>query len=424
MIIRQTALAAALFASAAVHAELPVGLNFSGFGTVAFTHSSNDQADYVGGRFQPNGAGHTRSTDFGPDTRLGGQVSAQFNDQWSAVLQVVSQHQHDNGFDPKVEWANVKYQATPGLSLRAGRIALPSFLLSESRFVGYANPWAHIPIEVYSALPLTSSDGLDLTYRQAFGDLNNTFQAYYGSNKFGLPDNGSGKSNPVWGFNNTLEFGSWTLRAGFTHFTLDLSTPGLDQLFGGIEALAAGTAQAPFPSFQAVSAEATALVNKYRVEGMKSSAIALGVNYDPGNWFVMAEFVAFKGKGIVVDNTNWYASAGYRLGAFTPYLTHARTKSKRISEPGITTLTGDPQTDGGAAALTGAVNQLLSSVYSTQSTTSIGVRWDAMRNVAIKTQYDHTRLGEGSAGRFAKVQPGFERGGKVDLVTVSVDFVF
>lgn len=420
MIIRQTALAAAIFASAAAHAELPVGLSFSGFGTVAFTHSSTDQADYIGGRFQPNGAGHTRNVDFAPDTRLGGQVSAQFNDQWSAVLQVVSQHQYDNGFDPKVEWANIKYQVTPGLSLRVGRIALPSYLLSESRFVGYANPWAHMPVEVYSALPLTSSDGVDMSYRHAFGAVNNTFQAYYGSNKFGLPDNASGKSNPVWGFNNTVEFGSWTLRAGYTHTTLDLNAPLLTQLFAGINAFADATAV----GFPAVSAEARAMANKYQLEGQNSSAIALGVNYDPGNWFVMAELLAFKGKGIALDNRNWYTTVGYRLGAFTPYVTHARTKYQTETEPGITTLTTIPQLDTNAGLITGAVNQILSGSNSTQSTTSVGVRWDAVRNVAIKAQYDHVSLGDGSSGRFTKVQPGFERGGKVDLLTVSVDFVF
>jgi len=57
MIIRQTALAAALLFGAAAHAELPSGLKFSGFGTIAATHSSDDNADYLGTRFQPNGAG-------------------------------------------------------------------------------------------------------------------------------------------------------------------------------------------------------------------------------------------------------------------------------------------------------------------------------------------------------------------------------
>src|SRR5690349_21491266 len=75
----------------------------SGFGTIGAVHSSEAQADYVSTVFQPSGAGHTRSTSFDPDSKLGLQVSVPFNEALSAVLQVVSQHQYDNSYRPMVE---------------------------------------------------------------------------------------------------------------------------------------------------------------------------------------------------------------------------------------------------------------------------------------------------------------------------------
>ena len=110
---------AGLMAGAA-HGQMPE-LKFSGFGTLGATYSDERKADYVTTIFQPNGVGFTRPWSVTPDSKLGGQVDAIFNDQWSAVVQVIAKHHHDNSFTPQVEWANVKYQITPELSVRAGR---------------------------------------------------------------------------------------------------------------------------------------------------------------------------------------------------------------------------------------------------------------------------------------------------------------
>ena len=423
MIIRQTALAATLLFAATAHAELPSWLKLSGFGTIAFTHSGEKNADYVGNRFQPNGAGHTRSTDFGPDSKIGAQLSAQFNDQWSGVLQVVSQHQYDNSYKPMVEWANIKYQVAPELSVRAGRIALPSYLISESRFVGYANTWAHVPTEVYSVLSLTSGDGIDLTHRKSFGDINNTFQAFFGTAKANLPLEVKAKSKPTWGLNDSVEFGSWTLRAGYSSYDIDLDGPSISGLFAGLDAIAANAGAVLLPEFQLAAQQAAGLSKKYSTKGIKVSALSLGLNYDPGEWFVMSEFVAFQGEGLFTNSKSWYGTVGYRLGAFTPYFSYASTKADVRNEAGITSLTGSPLDDA-AAVINGGLNTSLNSVNGSQATTSVGIRWDAMSNVAVKAQYDRIKLGSNSAGRLTNLQPGFKSGGNVDLFSVSVDFVF
>lgn len=431
MIIRQTAIAAALFLSGiAAHAtsaegsSLPFDLSFSGFGTIAATHATVEKADYVGSRFQPTGAGYTRKTAFGPDTRVGGQINAKFNDKLSGVLQVVSQHQHEGNYKPQVEWANLKYQVTDEFSARVGRIALPSYLISESRFVGYSNPWAHVPTEVYSVLALTSNDGIDITHRKSFGDVNNTFQAFYGSSEARPPLGAKVESKKAWGLNNSVEFGNWTLRAGYSNYEIDVTVHSTDPLFAGLNAVATNAGAVPLPAFQAASQQASSLASKYSTKDLRVSAVSLGATYDPGQWFVMSEYVDFRGQGLLVSSKSWYTTAGYRLGAFTPFVSFAHTKADISKEAGITSVTGNATLDGTAAALNAGLNTSMNTLNGSQKTASVGVRWDAMRNVALKAQYDRVNLNKDSVGRLFNVQPGFKRGSDFDVFTVALDFVF
>jgi hypothetical protein len=115
--------------------------SFSGFGSAGVAHSDYRKADFSSSILKAEGAGATRDWNANLDSRLGGQLDLKLDKRWSAVLQVVVEQRYDLSYKPHVEWANVKYQATPDLALRAGRIALPIFLVADYRKVGYAYPW-------------------------------------------------------------------------------------------------------------------------------------------------------------------------------------------------------------------------------------------------------------------------------------------
>lgn len=395
---KYTVLAAALIGCGALSAPAQAQsqsvpeFKLSGFGTIAAAHSDDKNSDFIGSQLQPNGAGHTDSVSLAPDSKLGGQLDVSFSDKVSAVVQVVSQHQYDNSWTPQIEWANVKFKLTPELSLRAGRIATPSYLLSESRFVGYSMPWVRAPLEPYGVLAITSNDGVDTTWRTQVAGANNSVQAYYGQSKVKVGDSYA-KSNPSWGINDTVEIGSLTLRAGYNSLTYEFGTTSLAGLFGGL-----------------ASAGRTDLVEKYKLNGMVVTAAALGASYDPGNWFLMSEFVDFKGDGLLSDSRSWYVSGGYRIGVWTPYVTVSATKPHIVKEPGT-------------GGLIGGINASLDSFTPEQNTKTIGVRWDFAKNFALKAQYDHITTGDNSNGRM-KVYPGFVRGSSVNLATVALDFVF
>lgn len=344
-----------------IHAqETDSMFSFSGFGTLGYANSSSTDADYTAGIIQPKGTGRTRS--WAPiDTKLAGQVSLKVNDQFSAVLQVLSTLQPEGNYKPVVEWANVKYAVTPELAVVVGRVVLPSYMVSETRSVGYSNPWVRVPVEMYMN-PITNMDGINVSYRKNVNGYTNTLQAFYGKSKLTIVQaNGTysdgAKADSIRGFADTLEFGSWTLRAAA--LWIDLALP-------------------RGPVFLDAPTKGT----------------AIGVTYDPGSWFVMSELSTTAIQAIR-DARSGYVTAGVRLAAFTPYVTYSK-----IEQASKKTL-----------------------VTSGQTSTAIGVRWDFRPRMALKAQYDHVKTAPNSYGTFTNIKPGIINGSS-DVASVALDFVF
>jgi hypothetical protein len=58
-----------------------------------------------------------------------------------------------------------------------------------------------------------------------------------------------------------------------------------------------------------------------------------------------------------------------------------------------------------------------------QTTLTAGLRWDFMKNLDLKVQYDNVRLDAGSTGLFVNEQPGFRPGSTANVFSLAVDFV-
>lgn len=376
--------------------------SLSSFGTVGIVHSSEKKADYTSSIFKPNGAGHSRNWSADVDSLIGAQLTATVTPQLSAVVQVISEQRYDNSYRPFVEWANIKYQFTPDSSARVGRTVLPVFLLSDTRKVGYTLPWVRPPMEVYSLIPITSSDGVDFSYRFHIDEITNTVQGNYGQHDSRQPD-GAGKAmaRNLWGITNTTEFGALTTRVTYmkTHLTVEQ--------FNSL-----------FDAFRAFGAEGDAIADRYDSDGTPVDFFGMGASYDPGDWFVMSEWGHLSSRSALGERSAWYVSGGYRVDAFTPYITYARSKTEsETSASGLTPSTG------AAVGLNGALNSILGSDEGRQ-TLSLGVRWDFTKNMDAKLQYDHTRLKGASVGPLINTEPDFESGGSFSVISLAIDFVF
>jgi hypothetical protein len=341
---------------------VPSMFSFNGFGTLGVVHSSDDLADFVSNPAQPKGAGYTDSWSATPDTKLGVQLNVALTDRLSAVVQVMSQYQYDGTFKPDLEWGNVKYLVTPDLSIRAGRIAIPTFMVSDSLTLGYSLPYARIPLEIFAQLPITHSDGVDGSYRMHFDDVTNTVQVFLGGFDSKLPDQGTYDTHEMHGIADTVEYGAATLHFSYQTLRYDLSFLGL-------------------------------------VLNQDSQQIAtVGASYDPGKWFVSGELIRAPDEAFGLFYGG-YAYVGRRVDRLTPYLGYARASMNRV----------------GALGFTPFINQ---------DTTTLGLRWDLRKNIDFKAQLDHTVRHGGFNQYFINQQPGFQERGTDELFTLLVDFVF
>ena len=403
------ALAAALLAGAAARADdgAAPGVDFRGFGSLGAVHSDANQADFSSTILKAEGAGATRRWAYNLDSRLGAQLDVKFNKQWSGVVQVVLEQRYDLSYKPTVEWANVKYQPTPDLALRVGRIALPIFLAADYRKVGYAYPWVRPPQEVYSGVPISNSDGADLAYRWQHAGVKYVTQAFYGQTDIHLTDTTSVRARGIAGITQSAEYGAATLR--LSAFSAQLNVNIARPLFEG---------------FRQFGAQGIAIADQYDVIDKRMDLLAVGLIYDPGKWFLMAEGGTSNGRSFLGKSRAMYASAGYRAGQFTPYLVYSRTDARSpTSAPGLP-LAGLPPVYAAAAAQLNAGLDLLLKARASQTTSAAGVRWDVRPDIALKLQYERVLPRGGTRGTLINLRPGFRSGQAVHVTSALLDFVF
>lgn len=382
-------------------------LSLNGFGTLGMVYSDEDQADFVSSIFAPRGAGHSSDWSAEVDSRLGLQLTADFSPRLSGVVQAVSEQRYDGTYTPVIEWANVKFDVTPDFSLRAGRVVLPTFMNAEYRKVGYALPWVRPPQEVYNSIPVSNIDGIDVSYRFRFGEVVNTLRATYGQTNAKFPyrdmngdlTSGDSESREGLTIGNSLEWGDLRLFAAYSQsrLTIEEFSPFFDiyRLYG--------------PRGEAIA-------DRYDVDDKRFEVMSLGASFDRGDWFVMGEWTQTESRTFMADSRGWYVTGGYRVGAFTPYVTYARHRiHSSTSSPGLS--------QPGTEALDALLNSFLSH-QPKQTSLSLGARWDVALNLALKAQFDHIDLEPGSPGYLVNSQPGFEPGGSVNLFSLALDFVF
>jgi len=346
-------------------------VTFDGFGTLGVSHSSMKMGDYVLDSSIPKGPGLSEDWSTGNDSRIAVHLAADLTTKVSAVLQVVSEYHTPNTYQPEVEWANVKYAFTPDAYIRVGRIALPTFLNSDTRDVGYTYVWIHPPLELYRQLPISHSDGVDAMYRVQIGESVNSIKAIlYGENTLER-ENSTSISKDMWGIFDTIEYGPATAHVGY------------QERLSATENLQTGITG----------------------EWVRNSDLSLGVQYDPGDWFAISEWMQRKSTTKI---TAMYISAGYRVNKFTPYLTYAQ------NSPG-SFLPGFPPPSANSIQLANR----------SQSAVSLGVRWDFMKNTDLKVQYDQVRLSDNSNGFLANVPAGVTvYGATFHVFSAAVDFIF
>lgn len=394
----------------AVAAALPslataVDLSYSGFSTAAYAQTDTDEAQ-VGYYGQPEGIDSDGS--FEMDSKLGVQVTAKFNDVLSATVQGVAYSDLSGDWEPRLDWAYVRAQALPSVSLRAGYLRAPTFMYSDSVFIGYANIWVRPPLEIYNMTPVYQIRGVDALWRTSLGPVQVTVNPYFGDSEVDV--GGDTLDVRSWiGAATTFEYRSWMARVGLSEFELGSTVEQLLPLTEGLRA--AGAFCAPC----AIEAERVDLV------GAKVQNVSLGAQYDDGKNFLALEAAKATSGGnyLLPTREGAYATYGRRFGGLMPYVTYAQSRHHRPDQSTIPTV-------GPFAPLAFGVTALLQGGYSDHDSYSAGVRYEvpafsALKGALVKLQLDHIDAKDGN-GMLNNVQPGFDH--RVNMVSASFDFIF
>ena len=389
--VKAIAAAMALATVGVAQADDDAMFSFSGFGTLGVAHSTLEGADVTPDVQSDRGVGGSDSTSARLDSRVALQLDARFNDDFSAVIQAVSEYAITESYKPEISLAHLKYRFSPALTMRLGRLTTPLYMLSEYQRVGYAFPGVRQPNEVYNYL--MPMDGIEGLYTITAGETVIGLQAFYGE-----VDSSKVKVSDMLGMSVSVDRGDSTFRIGHVRGDASYTTAQIEQLFNAYAAL-------PIPG---VSAEADRLDPR----DMFGTFNSIGFRHDPGNWFVRAEAIQIDfSPSLNGQATAGYINAGIRRGAWTPSITFSHLDTSHLNYPG-------------AADPVGLLNAAVARNENGRHALTAALRWDFMPKMAAKIEASHVKNHAGSYGNLGNLQAGYVPGSSYNLLSASVDFVF
>lgn len=369
-----------------------------GFGTLGLTHNSSDEAGYIRDISQPDGPAGTWSAHV--DTRLGLQLDWRINDQLTAVVQGRSRYNYEGRYQPELSWAFLRYAPDPAVQLRLGRIGLDTYMLSDSRDVGYSYLWARPPVDYYGYRYLSHIDGGDITLIRPVGQGLLWGKLYAGVADEKVPSAlgdgavfDAGGSTVIGGHIN-YEWDNWRVQLGTTKVKHQLEAS--DEYMRDLSDL---------ELYCAVSPECDPALPEYIRSTFDSHNIyitSVGVAYDRGPLQVQAMLSHLDRTGNETDVDAAFISVGYRIKSVTPYVTlsGSRTDGFAYRDIGV-------ELDGEGGL--------------TQQTLAVGARYDLAKNLALKTQLDY--LNADQSGLLARnIAPDWD--GKAMIFSINLDFIF
>jgi opacity protein-like surface antigen len=263
--------------------ELTDNLSLSGFGSTSWATSDNDNPLIIN-------RGFTDESCYDCDTTFGVQLDY-FYDSFKASVQVVKPPQYDWS-DPQLEWAYLGYEFND-FDVSIGRLRLPLFLASEYYYVGQAYMTARPPTEVYNAvLGITAFNGIKVSWTHDVSDEATLLLSPF----FGVKDknevdfNSSTKlefeTNRMFGANLQLSGENYRWNLSFLDSNFDQT---IDSAF---------------------------LLKPELLKNQHIQLWSLGAEYEFGQAILASE-------GQISDfSSSMYASLGYRLNSFTPYVVY------------------------------------------------------------------------------------------------------
>ena len=302
------------------------------------------------------------------DSHYGINLRAQITEKVSTGAQLLATSTNNTNFNVDAEWAYMSYQFSKDSSLRAGKLNLTTFLLSDYANVGYLHPWVRPPVEVYRNNPMKSYLGLEWLYITHFGSSAKlTSQFFTGS--------------------ADVQNGAFEMRAtdGYgVNFQLDM--PGFTFRVGAI------TPTVQVLGFSQMDNSNVELLD----EGDRAVMSTVGMTLELGDFILYSEGLSTNVEGqtraVFPNQRGAYVTLGYNIGKWLPHVTYG------VSE-------GDAYT-GSMDHLCGVYGQPsgctltpdMATLPATQNSITVGLKYTVDDSIAIKFEVQNVMLEEVDEG--------------------------
>ena len=376
---------AALYIPLAANA---LGVDWSAFGTAGYARS--DQPYRYQRWIDGNGT-------LMRDSVIVGQVDVRFNQAWGAAIQgrIAPSDHHDSAVESAVSWAFVSWRPMDDILVRLGKLRLPLMLNTENQDVGVTYDFARLPIEVYSIIPTSEFTGVSATKSWQLPDVELSAEIYSGravnyTRYYGREVRDDSISSGAW-------FERLTVRSTGVVFT----AKGMDNVFraglheavvsrpGGIISDIPYREIVPGVGYYDVSNGPPADRIRIPVQSLGASVML------PGRINLMSEYARMKVNSASSGMGRWgaYIALSKHLGAWTPYVSYAKTRSENSALEKY-------------RAINGNVSPLFSSQLNNyqklnadivspydQWTGAIGASYRLTTRSLLKAEWAHTRTG-------------------------------
>lgn len=405
-------LALAVFSSTSALAavELPP-ININGFATVAGVATNNNDSTYLG-------AG--KDISFDTDSMAGVQFTLQANDRVNYTLQLVTRA--EKNYEVEAEWAFAAFKLNEYAEVRAGRLRIPFYLISDSLEVGYSYPWVRPPIDAYAQFAFSKFSGVDAVFTLPVGDSEFVFHPHFGTSASDLElmgMQGSFNVTNLAGLNITWSYDWINLRLGHTEGDYEVNDfSALDPLAGIMRGVSGSSK----------------VEDQFAIKGRHGQFSGIGLDMDKNNVKVMAEYAERKTNGLMSDTASWYVMAGYHFGKWMPHITISefKTDTDYTNAKAAIPLLPDPDPLTLVNELQMAVGQIVQFNTVNQKSVTLGLRGDILPKTALKLEWQRLMPEkasnllsppfEGADTFFGAAGPG--NLDDVDLFSIALDFIF
>lgn len=345
-----------------------------GYGTLA-AHVADDPVVGVRGDGRNRNPSYDGKVRFDGDSLLALQGRYEFSPRLQAVWQLLARDDVRYGQRPRNEWVYLGWDLQPNLNLRLGRTALPVFLHSENRHLGYSQLTARPVNTVYQLNPFTHMDGLALRHGRSLGAGELRSELSAGKAKLQLPS-GTIDADRMVSLALRYDEGPWSLRVAGSDYHFDMRLGNIQRLYAQLGSGATACTNC-----------AAVLSARAPLEGVHAGIQTIAVQHESGSWSLTAELARrSSNNSIVADSLAWYVLLARRIGDWSPY---AVLGGIRFKEPPL-----GLQTHPAAPAAARQANERIDLYLQTPNDRRIaqlGLRWDFHARAALKLQWERYR---------------------------------